>query len=283
MSRSLFVRLVVPTAAVLSLAGQPALARGPECWNSDEISAARLHAFHTTLMVGAMRCRSDRPEALDSYNAFVESRKSSIEGARTVVQAHFIREMGSEAGAMEFKNFDTEIANRVSLAGHDGVSCDGIDIYSRFAASASEADLDTLARLHTGVEIHRCEAEPRLAVLAGPELNTTRAEVRVHRGSVPVKTEPSSDAPQPAVVTVATAAPEQPASEALPEAKPASETQIGAEATSQGTAAEETAAPAENANVDPAKALEDAARALAAAATSLRTASAARGDVSSNP
>lgn len=284
MSRSLIVRVVMPAAAVLSLVGQPAWARGPECWNSDEISAARLHAFHTTLMVGAMRCRTDRPEALASYNAFVESRKSSIEAARTVVQAHFIREMGPETGTMEFKNFDTEIANRVSLAGHDGLSCDAIDIYSRFAMSASEADLDTLGRLHTGVEIRRCEAEPTMAVLAGPDLKSTRAEVWVHRGSVPVKTEPSPEAPQAATVTVATAAPEQPAGETPPETQPAAQTQaIGAETTSQGTAAGETAAPTENANADPAKALEDAARALAAAATSLRTASTARENVSSNP
>lgn len=275
MPRSLIVRAIVPAAAILSIVGQPAWARGPECWNSDEVPAAQLHAFHTTLMVGAMKCRSDKPDALASYNTFVESRKSSIEAARTVVQARFIRDLGPEMGATEFKNFDTEIANRVSLGGPDGLSCDAIDIYSRFATSASEADLDTLARLHPGVEINRCEAEPTMAVLAGPESDTTQAKVWVHRGSVPVKTEPSSEAPQAATVTVTTATPEQPASETPPETQPAvaQTPAIGSESTPKVVKAEETAAPAENANADPAKALEDAARALAAAATSLRAAS----------
>ena len=284
MPRSLIVRAMVPAAAILSLVAQPAWARGPECWNSDEVPAAQLHAFHTTLMVGAMKCRSDKPDAMASYNTFAESRKTSIEAARTVVQARFIRELGPEMGATEFKNFDTEIANRVSLGGQDGLSCEAIDIYSRFATSASEADLDTLARLHTGVGINRCEAEPTLAALSGPEADTARAKVWVHKGSVPVKTEPSSEAPQAATVTVTTAAPEQPASETPPEAQSASPMPTtGSKSTPQVAKAEETAAPAETANVDPAKALEDAARALAAAATSLRTASAGRGDASSNP
>jgi len=243
---------------MLSLLGQPALAGGPACWNSDELPAAQLHAFHTTLMVGALRCRSERPDALGSYNAFVEARKSSINAARTVVQARFIRDKGAEVGLTEFKNFDTEIANRASIAGPEGLPCDGVDTYSRLAASASQGDLYTLARLNNpGTEIRSCGTEPKLA-LADPVLKTSASEVPEQVGS------------DPAIAS------EQPAEVARAELQPALQEQdIGTATPVQKAVAVEGAAQGGATAVDPAKALEDAARALSEAASSLRTASAA--------
>ena len=255
----LIVRTALPAAAILSLLGQPAWAGGPACWNTDELPAAQLHAFHTALMVGALKCRTERPDALSSYNAFVEVRKSSINAARTVVQARFIRDKGAEAGLVEFKNFDTEIANRASIDGPGGLPCDGVDTYSRLAASASPGDLYTLASLNTpSAELRSCGSEPTLAI-ADPVLKTVRAdEVPEQAGTSPA------------------IAPEQPGDVAQPEMQPALQTQaIGSATPPQKVATAETPAQGGKAAVDPAKALEDAARALAEAASSLRTASAA--------
>lgn len=279
MPRSLIVRIIVPTAAVLSLVGQPASARGPACWNSDELPAAELHAFHTTLMVGALKCRSERPEVLGSYNAFVQARKSSIDAARAVLQARFIREVGLETGLAEFKNFDTEIANRASLGGPDALPCDGVDIYSRLAASASHVDLHTLARLNnSGVEIRSCGLEPTLAV-AAPGLKATRREVpeQAEPMLVAAKTDASPEVPPAVAGPISPVVPEQQGNVMRPETLPAgSKTQeIGSETLSQESVPAETAAQGGNANVDPVKALEDAARALAVAATSLRAGSSA--------
>lgn len=274
MPRSLIVRIVVPAAAILSLAGQAAWARGPACWNLDELPAAQLHAFHTTLMVGALRCRSERPDALNSYNAFVEARKASINAARTVVEARFIRDMGFEAGLTEFKNFDTEIANRASIAGHDGMPCDGVDTYSRLAASASQADLYTFSRLNNpGVEIRSCGSEPGLA-LADATLHASRRDVSQEAEPMVVATAKSASGEAPQAVSSPTPAlAHQEAGDVRrPAMQPASQTQaIGSANPPSSTG--EAAAPDANGNADAAKALEDAARALAAAASSLRTAS----------
>lgn len=261
MPGSLIVRAIVPAIAVLGLVGEPAWARGPACWNADELPAAQLYAFHTTLMVGALRCRSERPDVLDAYNALVEARKSSIDAARTVVQARFIRDLGAETGLTEFKNFDTEIANRASIAGSDGLPCDGVDTYSRLAASASQADLYTFARLNNpGVEIRSC-ASQSTAELVVPAQASQEIPDQARPATVMIRTGASPEAP-----------------EAVPDRLPAVvrvHKNDAMQSASQDPVDQEVATKGGDANADPAKALEDAARALSAAASSLRTASAA--------
>lgn len=271
---SLIVRVIVPAAAALSLAAQPAWARESLCWNADELPAAQLHAFHTTLMVAALRCRVERPDALGSYNAFVEARKSTIDAARTVVQARFIRDLGPEAGLTEFKNFDTEIANRASIAGSDGMPCDGVDTYARLGSSASQADLFTLARLNNpGVEVRSCETQTTLAV-AGPAAMAAGAEAPGQAGPAPAATGTDTSAQAPVAGATPAVVHGQTGEAARPEMQQASQTQdIASAATPQASATGQTVAQDENAGADPAKALEEAARALAAAASSLRTAS----------
>lgn len=273
MPNSLIVRIIAPTAAILSLVGQPALARVSMCWNADELPAAQLYAFHTALMVGALKCRSERPDVLNSYNAFAQARKSSLDAARTVLQAHFIRELGPETGLTEFKNFDTEIANRVSMARPEGLPCDGIDVYSRLAASASQADLYTLAGLNnSGVEIRSCGMEPGLTLTA-PGLKTTRRDEEPAAPVLVAKADVSPEAPQAAQGSVPAVAYEQQGGVAQPETKAPD---VGSGPQPQEAVVRTAAANEEVARVDPAKALDDAARALAAAAVSLRTASSDR-------
>lgn len=277
MPRSLIVRIIVPAAAALSLVAESAWARGPECWNSDEMPAAELYAFHTALMVGALRCRSERPDALSSYNALVQARKSSIDAARTVLQARFIRDLGPEKGLTEFKNFDTEIANRASIAGPGRLPCEGVDTYSRLAASASQADFYTLARLNNpSVEIRSCGLEPTVA-FADPAVITTSRRMPGQAGpsTVAAKMDASTETPAVVAASVPATADEQPGDATPTETQPISPTKDTGSETPQEAVVGKTAPQDVAPNVDPAKALEDAARALAAAASSLRVASSA--------
>jgi hypothetical protein len=264
-SRSFIVRAIVPAVAAISLLGQPAWAAGSACWSPDEIPAARLHAFHTMLMVGAMRCRNERPDALGSYEAFFEARKGSLQATRTVLQAHFIRALGPESGPAAYTDYDTKIGNQISNLDHNALRCEMIGTYARLAATASEGDLYTLARVSdTHVDVLACDQQTAVVPPAGLESAVIRKEAEpAMPAAEPASTElPQTEPMDKAVLAQAepqaTAAPPEPAAmPAEPEAKPVE------------PSATQTAS-VEEARVDPAAALEDAARALAAAAVSLR-------------
>lgn len=272
MSRSFIVRVIVPAIAVVGLLVQPARADQGPCWSSDEIPAARLHAFQTMLMVGAMRCQYDRPDALKSHNAFIQSRKSSIEVARTVLQAHFIRELGAQDGATAFRAFDTKVGNLVSGSDDNALSCDAIGTYSRLAVSASEVDLYTLASLNAErLDIHPCLTDSAMALPTNPAPKTSAQGGQEPSGLTPTSetTGTSAEAPK-----LASAEHGQVDNAAPPEVKAAAQAQEGkSDAQPQTIANKEPAAG--NGNADAAAALQEAARALAAAATSLRMASSA--------
>lgn len=274
MTRSFIVRVIAPAVAALGLVAQPALAAAPVCWNADEISAARLHAFQTTLLVGAMRCRN-APDTLSSYNAFVQARKASLEASRTVLQAHFIRALGPEDGMPAFAAYETEVGNRASIIDHDTLRCEAVATYSRLASSASEDDLYTLARVSdNAVASELCQPQRAAALPDGPAPQAVLQETAAAPAVEADQT--SSAAPPPDVLPETTVA--QATSEAVepPVIQPAlAKQEVSPETIAQDTPAGPQPAADEVAKVDPATALEDAARALAAAASSLRGASSA--------
>ncbi|GGB89426.1 hypothetical protein GCM10011494_04720 [Novosphingobium endophyticum] len=274
MTRSYIARVIAPAVASLGLVAQPALAAAPACWNADEISAARLHAFQTTLLVGAMRCR-DAPDTLNSYNAFVQARKASLEASRTVLQAHFIRALGPENGMPAFAAYETEVGNRASIIDHDTLRCEAVATYSRLASSASENDLYTLARISdNAVASELCQPQRTAALPAGPAPQAALQETTAAPAAEADQTLTATPPPEALPETTLAQAPSeavQPPTTQLALAKQEASPQTIARDSSAGA----QSAANEVAKVDPATALEDAARALAAAASSLRGASSA--------
>lgn len=275
MFSSFIGRVMVPAVAIIGLVGQQAWASDAGCWNQDEIPAVSLHGFHTMLMIGALKCRNLNPDVMLSYNAFVDSRETEIEAAHTVLQAHFIRLQGLQAGVAAFKAFDTETGNLASGLDHDAQRCEAIGMYSRLAASATDGDLYMLAKL-TGSErdIRHCEAGTAMAGLASPALKgaeekateqatLTAASDKDSTEVAQVESEPALTQEQPVAVAVAEA-----------EVPPAPEAQASEPPATPQVAVNDEPVPASD-NDKAATALEDAARALAQAAVSLRSASSA--------
>ena len=116
-----FGSIVVAFAAVAIVAA-PAHA---QCWNADQIAAAKVRDMETMLMVSSLRCRADHRQMIGQYNAFVVKSRAALNQVNDTLKAHFTEEVGARRSLDAYDSYVTRIANRYG-AGADGLSCDDL-------------------------------------------------------------------------------------------------------------------------------------------------------------
>lgn len=241
---------------------------GKDCWYSDEIPSVHVQTFQTMLMVGTFKCRDIYPEAIESYNKFMNSKRDFILANQRVVQAHFTRQLGTEPGNIAYLSHQTRVGNSQSLAGLS-LSCEKVTSLSRLAASASESGLFELARFVNG--------DAALTVCAHPAEPVAVADaVTTEAGAPPkvVATVAADQAPGPEEnLAPGHFVPEGPVTATpTPAVAPAPAKMIAVAEEKPAAAPVEAVAPATAAPAAPtaAQALQEAAKALALAATALQ-------------
>ena len=206
-------------ALLLAVPAAPALADvdrafDRDCWEQQEVAAARLQQFKTMLLVGALHCRDVQPYIMADYNQFLRAKRGFINANAQIVRDRFVRKFGPTYGLTAFSDYETSLGNRLSDVDYDGYRCETIGNYARLAADVSEAGLMDLAfstdeeaqfavctpamRYAAGRWSNRAETATPLPAEAEPELAT----VTTPPPSVPVA-EPAPPPPAPVAVAAA--------------------------------------------------------------------------------
>lgn len=143
---------VSPAAAVAACCwlcfGSAAAQAGSDCWRERELEAARVRAFQTMLMVGALQCRSHYQPAADAYNWFVERQRDRLHRHAKTIERHFERELGDEAVAANDR-FNTALANQYSGSFNPHMTCWTVVTMARHAGLQDGGGLVRLAAIYT--------------------------------------------------------------------------------------------------------------------------------------
>ena len=219
------VSSIIKTALLGSLVAVPTIVRAevasdPNCWRADETEAARFEDFRLKVLVGALNCKNYLPGAAASYNGFLQAKKDFILANMYIVRGHFAREAGASEGADNFANYETLSGNRYSTPIFDRAKCETVDATAKLAATLSDADLirfvDTMSSgpLPSGCKPAARPVTVVVAVAAPPPTLAPSAVMLAAVPSVPVAipavasvpmaTEPMSDAQRVAASTAAT-------------------------------------------------------------------------------
>ena len=133
--------LGTPAVAVSAIESNPTL----DCWAADEIDAAHINLLQTKLMVESLKCQDTIPATLESYNAFMNARREMLVNYKHRVEAHFVRQWGTQAGTAASDDYNTKTGNQVSTSTIDVAQCERAGMIARFASTASDEDLRLLA------------------------------------------------------------------------------------------------------------------------------------------
>ncbi len=117
------------------------------CWRDRELEAARVRAFQTMLMVGALQCRGYYQPAADAYNWFVERQRDQLQRHLRTIARHFERESGAEAVAANDR-FNTALANQYSRSFNPHMTCWTVVTMSRHAGLQDGEGLVRLAAVY---------------------------------------------------------------------------------------------------------------------------------------
>lgn len=137
-------------ALLLAVPAAPALADvdrayGRDCWDRDEVAAARLQHFKTMLLVGALHCRDVDPYIMADYNVFLRDKRGFINASTQVLRDRFVRKFGTTYGLTAYSDYETALGNRLARIDYDRYRCETIGNYARLASDVSEAGLMDLA------------------------------------------------------------------------------------------------------------------------------------------
>lgn len=137
-------------ALLLAVPAAPAMADvdrafDRDCWEQQEVAAARLQQFKTMLLVGALHCRDVQPYIMADYNHFLRAKRGFINANAQVVRDRFVRKFGPSYGLTAFSDYETSLGNRLAQTDYDSYRCETIGNYARLAAEVSEAGLMDLA------------------------------------------------------------------------------------------------------------------------------------------
>lgn len=128
--------------------GSAAAQANAACWRERELDAARVRAFQTMLMVGALQCRSYYQPAADSYNWFVERQRDRLQRHARTIERHFERESGDGAVAANDR-FNTALANQYSASFNPHMTCWTVVTMARHAGLQDGEGLVRLAEIYT--------------------------------------------------------------------------------------------------------------------------------------
>lgn len=201
-------------ALLLAVPVTPALAdisrsSGQDCWNADEVTAARVQRFKTLLLVGALHCRQLQPYIMADYNMFLRSQRGFINASSQVLRDRFVRRFGAAYGLTAYSDYETALGNHMSQANFDPRRCDEIADYARIAADVSEAGL---------VDLTYSTEEEDEPSACGPVPDFAGARPAIVEARVAA---PPPPAPIPEAVAAEAVAALPPAPPALPAAAPA--------------------------------------------------------------
>lgn len=138
------LRRLAASAALLSVAISPGVARAGTCWYPNEAKAAQVRALHLMLMVGTLQCRRRDPAATESFTAFVRNQDRLLVANNEVLKGRFMRESGVDRWQADLDRFSTSLANLYSGRLDDGGYC---RMMVRTAWDAADANGAQLARM----------------------------------------------------------------------------------------------------------------------------------------
>jgi hypothetical protein len=194
--------------------GRAAAAGEAQCWQPQEVEAAKVRDLHVMLMLGTLKCQAAHPDMARKYDAFISKKNGQLISYNNILKTRFMRAHGIADGQRAYEEFNTKLGN-----GHSGNAqptnvCEITDNLLTLAAGANDAELPMLARSFSesrmGIDedCSATAAAPVVAAVKSPHeaVNAAVAPVEVAKTDAQAPTAAAAASPQSAAAALEAAA-----------------------------------------------------------------------------